>query len=122
MEALRRVAYATVLRACAFGSLAIFCLMVGLSFEPRIAFQTGGVLTMFMTGVLYWKAHEARIKPYRRTEMWLYLSEAERPPASSAQQMTSVVLKETYMTFALWTAGVAIVMWAIAFVCSLLGF
>lgn len=37
MEELRRIAYETVLRACRFGSLAIFCFMVGLSFEPRIA-------------------------------------------------------------------------------------
>ena len=84
MEDMRQVAYATVLRACAFGSLAIFCFMVGLSFEPRIAFQAGGVLTMGMTGILFLKAREARTKPYRRTEMWLYLPEERRPPASSA--------------------------------------
>ena len=68
MEDMRRVAYATVLRACGFGSLAIFCFMVGLSFEPRIAFQSGGVLTMIMTGILLLKAQEARTKPYRRTQ------------------------------------------------------
>jgi hypothetical protein len=121
MEAMRRVAYATVLRACAFGSLTIFCFMVGLSFEPRIAFQAGGVLTMMMTGILFAKAHEARTKPYRRTEMWLYLPEEARPPAASAQQLTSVVLQETYMTFALWTAAMAVIMWVIALLCSFLG-
>jgi hypothetical protein len=121
MEAMRRVAYATVLRACAFGSLTIFCFMVGLSFEPRVAFQAGGVLTMIMTGILVLKAHEARTKPYRRTEMWLYLPEESRPPASAAQQLTSVVLQETYMTFARWTSVMAIVMWVIAFIVSLVG-
>jgi hypothetical protein len=121
MDDMRRVAYATVLRACGFGSLAIFCFMVGLSFEPRIAFQSGGVLTMVMTGILFLKAHEARTKPYRRTEMWLYLPKEHRPPAASAQQLTSVVLRETYMTFALWTSLVAIAMWVIALFFSLLG-
>ena len=121
MEDMRRVAYATVLRACGFGSLAIFCFMVGLSFEPRIAFQSGGVLTMIMTGILILKAQEARTKPYRRTEMWLYLPKEHRPPAASAQQLTSVVLRETYMTFALWTSLVAVAMWAIALFFSLLG-
>jgi hypothetical protein len=121
MEDMRRVAYATVLRACGFGSLAIFCFMVGLSFEPRIAFQSGGVLTMIMTGILFLKAQEARTKPYRRTEMWLYLPKEHRPPAASAQQLTSVVLRETYMTFALWTSLVAVAMWAIALFFSLLG-
>jgi hypothetical protein len=121
MEDMRRVAYATVLRACGFGSLAIFCFMVGLSFEPRIAFQSGGALTMIMTGILLLKAQEARTKPYRRTEMWLYLPKEHRPPAASAQQLTSVVLRETYMTFALWTSLVAVAMWAIALFFSFLG-
>ncbi len=122
MEAMRRVAYATVLRACAFGSLTIFCFMVGLSFEPRIAFQSGGILTMLMTGILIVKAHEARTKPYRRTEMWLYLPEDAKPPAAAAQQLTSVILQETYMTFARWTAGIAVVMWAVALIVSFMGF
>ena len=121
MENMRQVAYATVLRACGFGSLAIFCFMVGLSFAPRIAFQTGGVLTMLMTGILTLKAFEARWKSYRRTEMWLYLAEADRPPAAVAQQLTSAVLRETYLTFALWTSLVAIAMWGLALIFALLG-
>jgi hypothetical protein len=119
MEIMRRVAYGTVLRACGFGSLAIFCLMVGLSFEPRLAFQAGGFLTLAMTGILILKALEARTKPYRRTEMWLYLPEEARPPAASAQQITSIVLQETYLTFARWTAGVAVAMWIGALLFSL---
>ena len=121
MEAMRRVAYATVLRACGFGSLAIFCFMVGLSFAPRLAFQTGGILTMLMTGILAIKAVEARWKSYRRTEMWLYLRREDRPPADVAQQLTSKVLRETYLTFAAWTCQVAIAMLAIALAFGLLG-
>ena len=48
MEHMRRIAYETVLRACGFGSLAIFCVMVGMSFMPRLAFQAGGFLTTLM--------------------------------------------------------------------------
>ncbi len=118
---MRRIAYATVLRACAFGSLAIFCFMVGLSFAPRLAFQMGGTFTLLMTGILALKALEARWKSYRRTEMWLYLEKEDRPPAAVAQQLTSAVLRETYLTFAMWTALVAIAMWGLALVFSLLG-
>jgi len=121
MDNMRRVAYETVLRACGFGSLAIFCFMVGLSFAPRVAFQSGGVLTMLMTGILFVKAIEARTKPYRRTEMWLYLPKEHRPPEASAQQLTSAVLRETYLTFALWTSLVAIAMWGLALIFSFLG-
>jgi hypothetical protein len=121
MEAMRQVAYATVLRACGFALLAIFCFMVGLSFAPRFAFQMGGALTMLMTGILFVKAIEARWKPYRRTEMWLYLAKEDRPPAASAQQLTSAVLRETYLTFAMWTSLIAIGMWGLALVIAFLG-
>src|SRR5262245_11930125 len=105
---MRRIAFETVLRACGFGSLTIFCIMIGLSFEPRIAFQAGGTLTLLMVAILVFKAHEALTKNYRRTELWLYLPEELRPPPASAQQTTSAIMRETYLTFALWTAAIAI--------------
>jgi hypothetical protein len=121
MEHMRRIAFETVLRACGFGSLAIFCVMVGLSFAPRVAFQAGGFLTMFMAVILIFKAYEARTKNYRRTEMWLYLPEEHRPPAPYAQWASATVLRETYLIFARWTAGISIGMWALALIFSLLG-
>lgn len=121
MEAIRRIAYETVLRACGFGSLAIFCIMIGLSFNPTVSFQSGGFLTTVMALILALKAYEARSKPYRRTEMWLYLPKEARPPAAAAQQITAVVMREVYLTFAVWTSAIAIGLWAIALVCSFLG-
>ena len=78
MEQMRQVAFETVMRACGFGSLAIFCVMIGLSFQPRTAFQAAGFLTMLMAAILMIKAYEARTKNYRKTEMWLYLPEEHR--------------------------------------------
>jgi len=121
MEHMRRIAYETVLRACGFASLAIFCVMIGMSFMPRLAFQAGGTLTTIMVIVLIYKAYEARTRDYRRTEMWLYLEKNERPPASCAQWASATVLRETYLQFALWTSVVAIAMWVIALFCGLLG-
>ena len=80
MEHMREVAFATVLRACGFGSLAIFCVMIGLSFEPRAAFQAGGFLTTLMARDPGVQGARSPTKNYRRTEMWLYL--AEGPPAA----------------------------------------
>ena len=119
MEDMRRIAFETVLRACGFGSLAIFCIMIGLSFEPRVAFQAGGTLTLLMLAILLFKAQEALSKNYRRTEMWLYLPKELRPPAASAQQTTSLVMRETYLLFAYWTSSVAIAMWLLALFFSL---
>jgi uncharacterized membrane protein YdfJ with MMPL/SSD domain len=121
MEQMRRIAYETVLRACGFGSLAIFCVMIGLSFSPRTAFQAGGILTMLMAVILIMKAREALTKDYRKTEMWLYLPKDFRPPEAYAQWASSTVLRDTYLTFAMWTSAIAIVMWVFALLFRLVG-
>jgi hypothetical protein len=121
MEHMRQVAFATALRACGFGSLAIFCVMIGLSFEPRAAFQAGGFLTTLMAVILIFKAREALTKNYRKTEMWLYLPKEVRPPEAYAQWASSTVLRETYLTFAKWTSIIAIAMWVLALGFSLIG-
>ena len=114
MEHMRRVALAVVLRACSFGSLAIFCLMFGMSYVPKTAFEVGGFLTLVMCAILVLKAHEATFKDHRRTELWLCLAEEHRPPAACAQQVSATVLQETYLRIAMWAAMVAVCLWVIA--------
>jgi hypothetical protein len=53
--------------------------------------------------------------------MWLYLPEEHRPPPASAQQVTSSIMRETYLTFAMWTSIVAIAMWLLAMLFSYAG-
>lgn len=114
MEHMRQVAYVTVLRACGFAALAIFCVMIGFSFQPRLAFQTGAFFTLLMSAVLIFKAHEAQRKDYRKTEMWLYLAEEMRPPKAYAQWASATVLRTTYLMFAKWTALVSILLAVLA--------
>lgn len=121
MEQMRRVAFEVVLRACSFGTLAIFCVMIGMSFEPRAAFQAGGFLTTLMAVVLIMKARSALTQDFRKTEMWLYLRDDFKPAEAYAQWASATVLRDTYLTFALWTSAIAIVMWAIALLFSLAG-
>jgi hypothetical protein len=121
MDEMRNIAYETVLRACGFASLAIFCVMIGLSFLPRSAFQAGGFLSMTMTLVLVLKAHGARTKDHRHTEMWLYLPKERRPPQAVAQKTIALIMRETYLLFARWTAMISIVMWSIALFFSFIG-
>lgn len=121
MEPLRRAAFLSIQRACMFGGLAIFCLMIGLSYELRLSLQAGGTLTVLMAIVLIYKAHEARTKPYRKTEMWLLIPKELRPPEAYAQRLAATVLRETYLTFALWTSAAAVAMWSVALVLSLSG-
>ncbi|MSO67772.1 MAG: hypothetical protein EXR03_05780 [Pseudolabrys sp.] len=95
---MRHIAYETVLRACLFGTL-----------------------TTMMAAILIYKAREALTKDYKKTEMWLYLPKDFRPPEAYAQWASSTVLRDTYLTFALWTSAIAITMWTIALLLSLFG-
>ena len=53
--------------------------------------------------------------------MWLYLPKEARPPAGSAQRITATVMREVYLTFALWTSAIAIGMWGIVLMLSFIG-
>lgn len=121
MEHMRRVAYETVLRACGFASLGIFCVMTGMSFNPRLAFQAGGFLTTIMAAILILKSREALTKDYRRTEMWLYIDKDFRPPEAYAQWASATILRDVYLTFAMWTSLISIAMWGLALLFSLAG-
>ena len=121
MEHMRRIAYETVLRACGFASLGIFCVMTGMSFNPKLAFQAGGFLTTIMAFVLILKAREALTKDYRKTEMWLYVDKQFRPPEAYAQWASATILRDTYLTFAMWTSLISITMWGLALIFSLIG-
>lgn len=121
MEHMRRIAFETVMRACGFGFLGIICVMTGMSFDPRFAFQAGGLLTTIMAFILILKSREALTKDYRKTEMWLYIDKEFRPPEAYAQWASATILRDTYLTFAMWTALISVVMWAMALVFSFAG-
>ena len=111
---MRKAAFESVSRGCAFGFLAIACVMMGVIYEPRLVFQTGGILTLIMTFILMIKAHRALSNDYKRTEMWLLLPKNFRPPEAYAQWAAATVLRDAYLTFAQYTALVSIVMWVVA--------
>jgi hypothetical protein len=121
MEEMRRAAFESVAKACGFGMLAIICVMVGMSYDPRSAFQAGGILTLLMTFILILKARYALTQNYKKTEMWLYLDKNFRPPEAYAQWAASTVLRDAYFTFAQYTAIISIVMWIIALIIGLKG-
>lgn len=114
MEEMRRAAFESVSRGCAFGFLAIVCCMMGMVYEPRLVFQTGGILTLMMVFILLLKSRQALTRDYKRTEMWLLLPKNFRPPEAYAQWAASTVLRDAYLTYAQYTALVSIVMWVLA--------
>ena len=122
MEAIERVAYLSVGRACGFGGLAILCFMVGLSFDPHLAARTGGILSLAMTGILLLRGVTAPTRPYKRTETWLMLAENERPPAHIAQAAIGSILREAYLWYARSAALVTVALMIAAFLLSVIAF
>jgi len=121
MEEMRKLAFESVARGCGFGMLAIVCVMVGMSFDPRAVFQAGGILTLMMVFILILKARYALTQNYKRTEMWLYLDKDFRPPEAYAQWAASTVLRDAYFTYAMYTALISIIMWVLAFFIAISG-
>lgn len=119
MESVERAAYLSVGRACAFGALAIFCFVVGLSYDPNLAARVGGFLCMLMTAILLMRAASAPTRSYKRTETWLMLESSERPSAHIAQQVIGSVLREAYFWYARSTATVTVLLLMIALVLPL---
>lgn len=120
MEPVERAAYLSVGRACAFGALAIFCFVVGLSYDPNLAARFGGLLCLLMTAILLMRALSAPARPYKTTETWLMLEASERPAVHVAQQVIGSALREAYFWYARSTATVTVLLLMIALVLPLL--
>lgn len=111
MDAIERAAFTSVGRACGFAGLAILCVMIGLSHEPRLAAETGGFFAFVMTLFLGYRAKVAVKRPYRDTETWLILEDWERPAKSVAQEVIGRSLREAYVWFGRHTAFVTVILW-----------
>ena len=121
MDKLQQAAFLSVARGVGFGGLAVVTVMVGLSFEPVLAFRSGGVLLLLILAVLLLKAQRTAFSDFRRTEAWLLLDRVDRPDETVAGRALRTALKEAYLLFARWTAGIAAVVWAAAVLSAWLG-
>jgi hypothetical protein len=98
-------------RATAFAAFGIACVMMALSFNPRLMLRAGGLLSLALAVGLVLKANLAPKQDYRRTEMWLLLPPDDRPSREVASRLSSAVLSETYLQFAMFAAGASTIMW-----------
>ncbi|WP_436642531.1 hypothetical protein [Microbaculum sp. FT89] len=119
MDELRRLAFVSIGRACGFAGLGILCVMLGLTYDPLVAVRSGGILMTIATLVLLLKARVALTQDVRRTEMWLMLDEGKRPAAAYAQWAGATVLRDAYLWFAQYAAGLSAVLWVTALILSL---
>ena len=59
MDHIRQSAYETVLRRCGFTAIGIVFVMTAMSFDPKLAFEAGGLLTILAAFVLILKSEMA---------------------------------------------------------------
>jgi hypothetical protein len=121
MEKLRRAAFLSIGRAVSFSAFAILTVMLGLSFEPVLALQTGGILLLILLVGLLLKAHRSHSADYRRSEAWLLLGKNDRPDERYAREVMGTALREACLWFARWTAGAAAIVWGMALVLNAFG-
>jgi hypothetical protein len=121
MTAVEQSAYISVGRACGFAGLGILSFMVGLSFDPKLSAKCGGALLLLMTTILVFRGLTAPTRPYKRTETWLMLDDADRPPPGSAQQVIGQALRIVYLWYAQCCAGASALLWAVATILSFFG-
>lgn len=118
---MQRMAELSVARGCGFAALGIFTLMAGLSPDPVMAFQVGGILSLLTCAVLLLKARNAPRRPYRSTELWVILPKEKRPPGAMAQRLIGGVLQEVYFRYAWHAAIIAAMMLTLALLLAAIG-
>lgn len=119
MDRIERLAELSILRGLGFAALAIVTVMVGLSFEAALCFQTGAILAVLTAVVLAFRAWEAPSRNIRDTEVYLMLDGEFGMPRERAQAYVGGVLRRLYGRFARITAGFAVAFWLVSLVARL---
>jgi cell division protein FtsW (lipid II flippase) len=116
MQQVERAAEASVARGCGFAALAIACTLIGFAHDPLALLRASALLVTGLAAVLYLQAVRARGRPYKRTETWLMLDPADRPPAEIAQRTVGIALEDVYHRFARVAGTVALGLWTTLFI------
>ena len=108
-------------RACMFGVIAIWTVMMGLIMWPVLALKAGALGTTLAGAILLLKALRVTRRSYRRTETWILLGREHGLPEERAQRVITGILRDTYLRFAEYAAVLTLVLWAAALVFWLAG-
>ncbi|MDP2119350.1 MAG: hypothetical protein Q8S27_09975 [Hoeflea sp.] len=115
MDKISRLARLSVLRAGGFGCLAILMVMMGTAHNPALSIKcgAGGMLLISAIMLLVGQNYHKR-KRIQDTEVWIMLTEAERPPAPVARRLIVTAMRGELLEKSAWSALTAIAMLAIS--------
>jgi hypothetical protein len=88
-ETIERLTLISISRGVGFAALGVLCLMVGFAADFINVLRAGGIGTLLITVVLYFKAQNTSVENYKRTEVWIMLDPHERPPEDVAPRMVA---------------------------------
>lgn len=114
MDRIRYYAEMSVQRALGFTGIGLATLLLGLSFDPRLALQTAAVILGITGIVLIVKSLNALHRNYRRTEVWILLGRTIEFPEHRAQQIIGTVLKDIYGRYARRILASAVLAWVLS--------
>ncbi len=119
MDRIERLAELSILRALGFVALAIATVMVGLSYQPALCFQSGAILALMTAAVLVFKAWEAPQRDVKRTEVYILVDGDFGMSRERAQAFVGGVLRQLYTRFAQIAVGFAAFFWLVSVILRL---
>jgi hypothetical protein len=111
MDEIERTVLLTVHRALGFTGLAIGMTMVGLSFQPALALQTGACLVLMTAVVLGFRSLTANSRSVGQTEAWILLKDDLKIPKQTARRIIGETLRKLYRRYAEYALGLAVALW-----------
>lgn len=111
LERIRVAAEISVGRAVGFAALAIGCVVVGLSSDPRLALRSGALLSLLTAAILCLHALAASRRSYRRTEIWLLIDKPRHLQDAVAQRLIGTALGNVLRHYARWCGVVGVLFW-----------
>jgi len=114
MDKIQKVALFCTARLVFLAGVGIYIVMMFFSADPVFAFKVGATLTIFMAGVLAWKARFVMRQEPSSTEVWLYLDNGTRPKSEKARRDFAEKLRLIYGRFSLHALAIACMMFAIS--------
>lgn len=121
MDKISKLARLSVLRAGGFACLAVLMVMMGTAHNPALALKcgSGGMLVISAIMLIAGKNYHKR-KRIEDTEVWIMLTEAERPPAGTARRLIINAMRGELLEKSAWSATTAIAMLAVSVVLPVL--
>ncbi len=113
-ETIERLTLISIARGVGFAALGVLCLMVGFAADFVNVLRSGGIGSLLITIVLYLKAQNAFALNHKRTEVWIMLDPAERPPEDVAPRMVAEARRTILLRWSERSAWIAAAMLGLA--------